>query len=146
MDITDLIRNKNYAGVGSLFMQGGTDTSVAVDFLERVVESLNGGSIHKKARTTESLSEPLVMNNIDTSFILNDTIDDSVVTLALQVPEDMHLTAYIIGPKGVNVINIGDHLGLILILIKAIIIVRLFSLYQHFYIYKIYINMNIMKI
>mmetsp|Transcript_24426 Transcript_24426/g.23468 ORF Transcript_24426/g.23468 Transcript_24426/m.23468 type:complete len:449 (+) Transcript_24426:207-1553(+) len=65
----------------------------------------------KKARTTESLSEPLVMNNIDTSFILNDTIDDSVVTLALQVPEDMHLTAYIIGPKGVNVINIGKISG-----------------------------------
>lgn len=41
------------------------------------------------------------------SYIANDAIDEAMITAAFQISDDMNLIAYIIGAKGVNVMNIG---------------------------------------
>ena len=119
-DINELIRTRNYAEVGNYFMRALPDAN-AVEFLENVIGCLNGGPLHKRAKTssgnipssTISSSETLKINSDFSSskFVLNDAVDDLVITLALQFPEDMHLMAYIIGSKGINVINIGKQSG-----------------------------------
>ena len=121
-DISELIRTRNYAEVGNYFMRALPDAN-AVEFLENVIGCLNGGLLHKRAKTssgtpnasviTRSSTETLKTNSDFSSskFVLNDAVDDLVITLALQMPEDMNLMAYIIGSKGINVINIGKQSG-----------------------------------
>ena len=121
-NINDYIRTKNYGEVGNLFVRALPDGS-AVEFLENVLSTLprNGGLVHKKARistggsTSASTGSAEALNaNLEaesSKFVLDDTVDDMSITLALQIPEDMNLMAYIIGPKGINVINIGKLSG-----------------------------------
>jgi hypothetical protein len=114
MALSEYVRTNNYTEVAKLFAQSAPEGNVAlaVEFLERVIGTLDGGSSHKKTRIdTYSEGAPVVMKDIDTSFIIDDAIDDNMVTLALQIPEDMNLIAFIIGPKGINVIQIGKTSG-----------------------------------
>lgn len=115
--MNDLIRSKNYVEVGNFFVRALPDGS-AVEFLENVLNSLNGGLCHKKARLSTGTNNSATAGSFNADldvesakFVLNDAIDDMSVTLALQMPEDMNLMAYIIGSKGINVINIGKSSG-----------------------------------
>ena len=119
-DMNDLMRSKNYVEVGNFFVRALPDGN-AVEFLENVLHSLNGGLSHKKARLSTGTNNSATTGSSDAfntnldaeraKFILNDSIDDMPITLALQMPEDMNLMAYIIGSKGINVINIGKVSG-----------------------------------
>ena len=119
-DINELIRVRNYAEVGNFFLRALPDAN-AVEFLENVIGCLNGGPSHKKAKISSGNTASAATSSSDTlktnsdfsssKFVLNDAVDDSSITLALQFPEDMQLMAYIIGSKGINVINIGKSSG-----------------------------------
>lgn len=105
-----LIESKNYAEVGNVFtraLPGGA----AIEFLEKVIESLNGGLPHKKSKSSTSEVANVAPKDVKTSYILNDAVDEVSITLAVQIPEDMNLIAYIIGAKGINVMNIGKSSG-----------------------------------
>ena len=110
VNINDLIQNKKYAEVGMIFSRALPEGQ-AVEFLENVISTLNDGLHHKRAKTTSSSASNSSSNGIDTKFILNDSIDEQVITLAIQIPENMNLMSYIIGSKGINVINMGKESG-----------------------------------
>jgi KH domain len=105
-----LIQAKNYAEIGNVFsraLPGGA----AIEFLEKVIESLNGGLSHKKSKSSTTEVTNVAPKDVKTSYILNDAVDEVSITLAIQIPEDMNLIAYIIGAKGINVMNIGKSSG-----------------------------------
>ena len=109
-DLSNLIRSKNYVEVANIFVKALPDGNPA-EFLERVIEALNGGLSHKKSKASTSDNAASPSSEGKAPYILNDAVDDSVITLALQIPEDMNLMAYIIGAKGINVMNIGKSSG-----------------------------------
>ena len=101
-----LIAAKNYKEIGNIFTRALTDGS-AVEFLEAVIESINGGPVHKKAKSASTESPATVSKEVNMTYIANDAIDEAMITAAFQISDDMNLIAYIIGAKGVNVMNIG---------------------------------------
>lgn len=108
--LDSLIQSRNYAEVGNFFtraLPGGN----AIEFLEKVIESLNGGLSHKKSKQSSTEVANVAPKDVKTSYILNDAVDEVSITLAVQIPEDMNLIAYIIGAKGINVMNIGKSSG-----------------------------------
>lgn len=119
MDVATLqscIQRKSYADVGNIFLQLVPDhnSAIAIEFLEGVIGSLNGGNPNKRTRVSygeasgSASSSMKDSKDIDTSFLVSDSVDDTIITLALQIPEDMNLMAFIIGPKGINVMTIGE--------------------------------------
>lgn len=109
-DLSSLIRSKNYVEVANIFAKALPDGNPA-EFLERVIEALNGGLSHKKSKASASDNASSHSSEGKAPYVLNDAVDDSAITLALQIPEDMNLMAYIIGAKGINVMNIGKSSG-----------------------------------
>ena len=101
-----LIAAKNYTEIGNIFKRALPEGS-AVEFLEAVIESITGGPVHKKAKSASSETPTAVSKEVSMSYIANDAIDEAMITAAFQISDDMNLIAYIIGAKGVNVMNIG---------------------------------------
>ena len=86
-NINELIQSKNYAEVGKYFSRALPDGS-AVEFLENVIGSLNGGLQHKKAKTSTSEAPSSTPKSGNMKFVLNDQIDESVISLVLQVGDN----------------------------------------------------------
>lgn len=93
----------------------GGESSDAIKFLQNVIAKIN--SDQKKTRisadTSGSKTDSRNTNSKDQSpsFFMNDNVDHSIITLALQFPDETYFTAYVIGLRGQVVLNIGKRTG-----------------------------------
>ena len=120
---TDYIQRRDKVAMAKFILDviPGGDSTVAVDFLEGVIDCMRDSLPNKRSKVSDAAesadgdAEKNIVKDaskdVFTSFYVGDTLDHNIITLALQFPDDQYFTAYVIGLRGQNVLNIGKKTG-----------------------------------